>query len=472
MNAAAFSPDPAFPHLATAMDPEAMRGWLTKTLAPSNAWPLAIRDCRLSIVRHRPGERCLVEYLLTLVDGDSGRTWERMVTGFLCSEERARHIRKKLESAGILRAWPGGRPSINALTYIRELHMLVQAYPLDYRLPALARLATHPPAEVLEPMLRRFDAGPWVAERCDIETVRYRAARQAVLRYTLRARNAHSGRVEDRGFYLKVWRKEGGEALYRMLREVSAASRRGRCAFHINTPLAYVPEHKALILGEAAGTSLESVIEAGEDVDGPTRQAADALAALHNSGVTAPDSRPSADGCEALGQAGRLVEWGCPHLGPRIRALLSDLAGRGGSARTALIHGDLKAKHVFLDGQKVTFIDLDELAAGDPLLDVASINADAAGLAIRKKAPAHRIERMTRAFTRRYLERAPHADLGRLQRHYAGALLTRASKTVRRQQPGWRAAVERFVSCAERALAGPPDSHRGALAGASSRRDP
>lgn len=92
------------------------------------------------------------------------------------------------------------------------------------------------------------------------------------------------------------------------------------------------------------------------------------------------------------------------------------------------------------------------VASADPLLDVAAFLADLTVRGVDAAVPRSQVRIVARAFTDEYFRRVALPRDERLSRLYAGALLKRASKTVRRRQPGWQDHVERFVREAERAL--------------------
>jgi hypothetical protein len=131
-------------------------------------------------------------------------------------------------------------------SYVPELDMLAQTFPHDLRLPAVAVLTEAPPPELVEMLLARLGPGNWHAEAWEAETVRYRVDTRATLLLTMRAREAATGRTEERRYYAKVHRERerSGEA-HRVIRQLWEASAEG--SFTVGRPVAYLGELKTLV---------------------------------------------------------------------------------------------------------------------------------------------------------------------------------------------------------------------------------
>lgn len=118
------------------------------------------------------------------------------------------------------------------------------------------------------------------------------------------------------------------------------------------------------------------------------------------------------------------------------------------------IHGDLKPDHIFLDGDRTTFIDLDRAVLGDPVRDPAHLVAYLLGRVGLDAAPPARTEAAAVAFVEEYFRSAPAAWRTRFPLHAAGALLEVAAGAFWRQEPGWREEIPRIVAAAHNALSG------------------
>jgi aminoglycoside phosphotransferase (APT) family kinase protein len=142
----------------------------------------------------------------------------------------------------------------------------------------------------------------------------------------------------------------------------------------------------------------------------------------------------------------------------RLRALHPSIAGRP----PATLHGDLHIKNFIVSVAGVALIDLDTLAAGDPLEDVASFTAALYSAGLADNVPERENELRVKSFVSAY-ERLSGWSIRTLDLnwHIAAALTTeRAFRAVTRMKPDLPPTevlmnlAARFVARAEQAAAG------------------
>ena len=151
-------------------------------------------------------------------------------------------------------------------------------------------------------------------------------------------------------------------------------------------------------------------------------------------------------------RAARLVAWACPQVAAEVEALTAAVVDGLPDAAPGPMHRDLKADHVFLDGDRVVFIDLDSVALGDPVRDPAHLWAYLTGGVGLDAVSAGRGQAAAAAFVEEYFAHVPAAWRARFSLHCAGALIEVASGMFRRQEPGWRDKVITAVGLARQAL--------------------
>jgi hypothetical protein len=447
--------DPSFPQLQVAGDPESMRVLFQKHLRPLNNKAYQVRDCRLSRIRYRRGERCVLQYTLRLAEADTGSERIQWVTGVMYADDKTRRKWEKLrvsypkETSRII-------STFEPFSFIPDLGMLVQVFPYDRRLPTLPLLIAEPVPELESPLLARFGPGNWRTEVWNVEPVRYRAGLGAVLRLTVQGQDDTTGRRMERRFYAKVYRDEGqGQQTHQVLRALHMHARSNGEGFTVARPLAYLSGLRTLLQEEAPGTPLDEILRGEGDTTRAVRRVARALAAF-NQGDAPQTARQYllADHAADLERAGRLLGWACPHLRLEVESILGGVLAGLQEVPLRPTHRDLKTDHIFLDGERTIFIDLDSFARADPVLDPAHLLARLAAMPALFPISRDRARAAAQEFAEEYFAHVPGAWQERLPFHYAGTLLEVAHGFFRRQVPDWPGRIAGLLEEARASLAG------------------
>jgi Ser/Thr protein kinase RdoA (MazF antagonist) len=407
--------DKALPMLSTSLSSAAMEELLGARLGG-----VTVRSCVPCYVRYKPGTNCIVQYRLTVEEHASGEVDHLSAHVKLYAEGRAQRV----WSSGVLRALSeqasargGAVPPFVRAAHLPELGAVLQIYPVDVALPSLSVAASEAGRARVLRELRRSD------DHTDggVELLRYKPARKALLRY-----EAVGGTV-----YAKVHADERGRVLLGAHRALFA---RGVAT---PRPLAYLPSLRLLAHEEASGTPLRSLRGTEGFVRG-AREAGAALAQLHAGPPL--DGLPRhtwADEGAALAVAVRAIGAIRPDLredaAATFAAAVEGLAGLGPAFAT--VHGDFYDDQVLVSQAGAVLLDLDRVAAGHPLLDVANFLAHLSADGNDEPARA--------AFLDSY---GPAADA--LPLLEAAALLKLAVSPFRRLEPDWPAGVERLVQLA------------------------
>jgi hypothetical protein len=206
-----------------------MRGVFQRHLRPLNNKAYQVEDCRLSRIRYRQGERCVLQYTLRLAEIDTGSERFEWVTGVMYADDKTRRKWEKLRVS-----YPKDISEIisafEPFSFIPELGMLVQVFPYDRRLPTLPHLIAEPLPELESPILARFGPGNW---RTDVWKI-------------------------ERRFYAKVYRDEGqGLQTHQVLRELWKQACANGEALTVARPVAYLSGLRTLLPEEAPGSTFE-----------------------------------------------------------------------------------------------------------------------------------------------------------------------------------------------------------------------
>jgi hypothetical protein len=390
------------------------------------------------------------------VEPDTGRKRDVQVTGLLYAQkDKAEQAWQKLQATDPRREIPDAWLTFEPVSFVPELEMLVQVFPYDRRLPTLRLLAAGPPPELEPVLVGRFGPGEWRIEAWNVEPVRYREQGGAVLRYTAKGRNAETGATREKSFYAKIYRREKGEQTYQALRTLWSRTSANGEDFSVVRPLAYLSELRALILEEAPGMTLEEILLAQSDPTTAVRRVAQALAAF-NQGHAPARTREFllADQGAVLERARRLLGWACPQMRLEVESIIEGVLAGLQEVPLMPTHRDLKPDHIFLDGERTIFIDLDSFAKADPVLDPAYLLARLAAMPAVLPVRPERTRMVAREFAEEYFAHVPGGWQEKLPFHYAGTLLEVAHGFFRRQAPDWPEKIATLLEEARASLAG------------------
>lgn len=220
----------------------------------------------------------------------------------------------------------------------------------------------------------------------DMTLFKYKPRRRAVLGYRLNGRSPHTHLPASHELFGKVFRDDRGKRLFALQDALWHNGFGPHAPDHIHVPrvLAYIPKMQMLVQEKAAGQTLNELI-ATTSLTPFMPAAAAGLAKLHASrlptlaGPFALKPYTLADEVAALRPYGATVVAERPFtrsIMAELRQQLEAWAGELGEAETAVaIHRDFYYSQLLFDGLRLTLIDFDLLALGDPALDVANFVA-------------------------------------------------------------------------------------------------
>ncbi len=420
--------DPALPQLQTAWNAERMLAVFRAQIRTPGGRGIEIRNCRLSRIRYRPGLRSTVLYELELCESASGTTRTQWVTGTTHAVKSVKGMYKKLLATTEPRVAPnaGIDNIINTVSYIPQLNLLLNVFPMDRRLTALPRFMESPPAEFEASILREFGSGNWRVARRQVVPTRYRPGLGVTLCCTVEAEEPGTRSRRTRRFFVKLYRNDDGrhayERLRRLHRQCPAAA-----AFRPVRPIAYLSKPRALILEASPGESLQDLLCCGGNVRPAIEAAATSLADFHHSQIDAGRRRTREAMIQRAERAGRLISWACPSRRDVVNAIMELLKIELRDCDVHLpAHLDMKLDHIFVHGDRAVFIDWDSFAMADPVFDVASLLVRLKIAPILLPVSKDAADKASSILASEYFQRVPSAWKHRLPANYALAAMKAA----------------------------------------------
>jgi len=337
--------DPGLPQLETALDPGRM---MHLGLLP---FPGSVteRDLRVAYVRYKPGTNCIVLYESRQESGPPLWAYSK-----LFADE------PDLKTSD---------PS-RVTVYDPRHRMALMRFPLDLEMPAL-KMANDPEqaGELLARTVRASRRSRFVEQWGGWEPIRYKPERRCVMRGIYRSprRNA------DKNFYARFYAPGEGVRTREWHRYFSNTE-----ALKLRVPrcVGYSAGRRVLLLHGESGKPLQGFFREPQAVLlEAIKTAAAALAHWHTL-VPPPDAPPRGSRVAEIRRARLAVDsllGGLSSASELANELEASVPAAGG-ART-LIHGDFYYDQILLHRGVTKFLDLDELALGDPVEDIANFCA-------------------------------------------------------------------------------------------------
>lgn len=294
---------------------------------------------------------------------------------------------------------------------------------------------------------------PLVVERIDV--LKHKPGRRCVLGYDLAQPGAGAEPLRVVG---KVFRDERGQRLHGLQTGLWAGGFGPAAADGIHVPrsLGYVPEMRMHVQQRSPGRTLNDLAQHGSIAPFVPRCAA-TLAKLHGTAADpALATYQLADELASLERFNAELVTRLPEQASRIRGLHARLAGWAAALPPAPqltpVHRDFYYSQVLIDGPRLTLIDFDLLALGDPAIDVANFAAHLLFLGLDKLGDLNALAREAQSFVDAYRCRAPvDASFDQRRTFYQAATLFRLMNVVT-ARPGLAQHFETLAQVTEQCL--------------------
>ena len=257
-----------------------------------------------------------------------------------------------------------------AVSWLVDGQVRVLRSPADPSMPQLARLSN--PA-TLATLLETF-TGPSYS-RPVVRAVRYRPGQ----RHVLVAQGPRGPAV-----YVKTDRDDSGARAVPAARFFAAALERRSISARVAEPLGHASQERASLWWQAPGRPATALVAKGRTAAPVAALAGRVARVIHDSPTagTAPDALGlrdvQAEAAAAL-RAGEHITALLPAVGRTYRGLVGvvlDELDRLPGEPVTLVHGDLKADNLLVDGDLLSVLDLDRVRWAEPALDLGKFLAD------------------------------------------------------------------------------------------------
>lgn len=334
-------------------------------------------------VRYDPGRSCSVLWSFAGADGRrvliSGRQFADARGGRIPEQPGVLRRMKQVMEASALRQRP--------CHFLRERRLLLQAFPMDLRLPGLARAGSED--WIHERLLPRLGPGPVAARRVKVEVRSYKPWERCVLRYRL----AEDGTQAD--YFAKLLGHQQGAAVVDTLQALRSQLRATGGPWEIAAPFLHLAQERMVVASAFdEETKLPRWLRPARKREGVrTRlleQIARAAEGLHVFQQTSPGPLRQVAPHELIAELRRYtgrIRLVAAELAARMEKALGALAAAGARlAPEPLVptHGAFRLDHLVPCADKVGVLDLDTLCRSGRSADAGNFLAYLDALAERR----------------------------------------------------------------------------------------
>lgn len=446
--------DPAFPGLATALDIDAVLELLRRAL-PECQEELEPIGGAIFDVQYKPGVNCTILYRLRFRNRATGRTASQLLSArLLRADESPPPLPQELLAR--YETFPK-RVIRTPMVYLPGPRMVACAFPIDASLPGL--IDAFDQATLKQRLSRMWGPRRVRVQRVAAEPLGYTPGARAAILYEVLNEVRETGLPEVRRLVGKIdaYRKPA-----RLFASAWALWRAAKGRVRLAPPVGYIASANLWLQEHVQGIRLADLAGSGAFVK-PVRQTARAIAAVHGLSLPVIWRRTPEKEAKAVHRWGNVLAAVHPDEARRVKRLRDRLASEM-EARVQMVgpaHGDFHLANVLVGDNRVTLIDLDNMAYGDPLIDVGRFLASFRTSSLRVFGHPSGLAEEGEAFLEAYLAQVPE-DERRVRLFEAASLLRSASSPFRFQREGWEdgAAMildeaERVFSLAERRAAVP-----------------
>ena len=437
--------DPFLPGLSTALDVDLVMELLQRSLKVQGQEFDFLRG-KIIDVKYKPRKQALLLYQFKLRHPGSKKTYKQMFSGCVYGRD--------------------SRPSTDVpdevLKYFRGNESLLVRSPVNHEPESNIVFYTFP----YDPVL------PWLVEAADASAtrdclsqvwqprkVKVRSVVVNVLGYTpqMRASFGYEVLAEHRATHMPELRRLIGKMHpFKRPEKLFANSWALWCGVRgkvgLAPPVGYSSTARLTFQESVTGVRLGGLVEA-RSFNRIVKTTARAIALLHSQRIPLNTTRKPRDEIRTFMRWTEVLASVRPGLRKRIERLSQRLAGEleSRTEMTGPVHGDFHHTNVLVDNSRIWIIDLDEMAYGDPCVDIGRFLASLRIPSLRAFGAISGLSHAREIFLEEYLKKGP-APPRRIRLFEAASLMISAGSAFRIQRPNWEEEIGLLVGEAERVL--------------------
>ena len=443
--------DKNLPGLSIAFNRAAFLELLAENL-PECRDGLELLDARIIDVQYSPGSNAQVLWKVNVQDPESGRTCRQLVSAKVLRKdepapaepaELIERYAQMRDGKHMTREMPIRTPWLS----VPRADLLVHAFPLDPALPSLIDVAD--PMAMKESLHRLWRPRRVRVRRVRVETLSYTPESRAALKYEVLSEDKDTGLPALRHFVGKLHARRSAARLFA---GHWAVWRRTSGRVSIAPPVGYLGVQRLSLQEFVSGVRLSDLAGPGNFM-GQIRAAARSIAAVHSLRLPLLTERGLDREMAVVNRWVSVLSGLRPAHAARLQRIGSrlqrELAQR--MRLTGTVHGDFHLANMLADDYGITLIDWDQVAHGDPMIDVGRALASLRVTSLRVHGTLRGFAEAEEGFLRAYLDQT-NDDERRARLFEAVSLLIAAAAPFRLQREGWEDGAEQMLDEVERTL--------------------
>lgn len=438
--------DSDFPDLSTAMNPKKVAELLQEALTKDHSH-IKVLDGKICDIKCDTDKQYIILYSFKLQHSSKVRTTKQLITARIIKngaklEESS--FKEKVKINTIENAWiktprlslPGHNitlypfPSDIAMTWLREA--------LD--------------AQSMKNSFNRM----WTYQR----NMKVRKVKVNLLGYTpqMRASFLYEVLLENRETATRSWKEIIGKTnVFKSPNSLYAAIwalwRASKGEIGLPCPIGFMMHPRLTLQAKVKGIRLGSLVDSAsfEDI---IKETARSIARFHSLSLPLRTRRKLRDEIRSTERWGQVIMQIRPDLKERVELFLKKVVSEIERRMRIVgpVHADFHHTNVLVDGTNIRLIDLDEMAFGDPCLDVGRFLASLRIPSLRTFGTINNLQGERELFLEEYLK-TRHENTGTIRLFESASLLVSAASAFRINRPDWKNEVSLLIDEAERVFA-------------------